>query len=154
MLLEIATCMIGSMFTVCDSAISLPSAQVFASVQRLAEAFIALYTAGNPLFRQWEAHVKCNSSAAEPSIVMDFNLGSVVSVIFVDGVVEEQLPELCKKMEKCFDYWMDFVNKQRSHHYYLNYYTAEQIVYLCSKLTRAPRALSLTHTHHKLTGHA
>lgn len=68
--------------------------------------------------------------------MMDFNLGSVLSVVIVEGRVEKQLPELCRKMEKCLDYWMDFVDKQRSQHYYLNYYTAEQIVYLCSKLTQ------------------
>ncbi|KAM9346074.1 E3 ubiquitin-protein ligase rnf213-alpha-like [Symphorus nematophorus] len=111
-------------------------AEVFASVQRLAEAFIALYTAGNPLFRHWEAQINCCLSSKEPSIMMDFNLGSVASVVIVEGSIEEQLPELCRKMEKCLDYWMNFVDKQRSQHYYLNYYTAEQIVYLCSKLTQ------------------
>lgn len=100
--------------------------QVFASVQRLAEAFIALYTAGNPLFRNWEAHIS-------HSIMMD--LGGLGTVL-VEGSIVEQLPELCRKMEKCLDYWMDFVDKQRSQHYYLNYFTAEQIVYLCSKLTQ------------------
>ncbi|KAE8283229.1 E3 ubiquitin-protein ligase rnf213-alpha [Larimichthys crocea] len=111
-------------------------AEVFASVQRLAEAFISLYTAGNPLFRQWEAQINCSLSSEEPSIMMDFNLGSVVSVVIVEGSIVEQLPEFCRKMEKCLDYWMDFVDKQRSQHYYLNYYTAEQIVYLCHKLTQ------------------
>ncbi|KAM7386926.1 hypothetical protein PAMA_009514 [Pampus argenteus] len=111
-------------------------AEVFAFVQRLAEAFIALYTAGNPLFRHWEAQINCSLSSEQPSIMMDFNLGSVLSVVIVEGSIEVQLPELCKKMEKCLDYWMDFVDKQRSQHYYLNYYTAEQIVYLCSKLTQ------------------
>ncbi|XP_068575114.1 E3 ubiquitin-protein ligase rnf213-alpha isoform X2 [Cebidichthys violaceus] len=111
-------------------------AEVFASVQRLAEAFIALYTAGNPLFRHWEAQINCSLGSEEPSIMMDFNLGSVLSVVIVEGSIEEQLPEFCRKMEKCLHYWMDFVDKQRSQHYYLNYYTAEQIVYLCSKLTQ------------------
>nr|XP_043906230.1 E3 ubiquitin-protein ligase rnf213-alpha isoform X2 [Solea senegalensis] len=110
-------------------------AEVFASVQRLAEAFIALHAAGNPLFRNWEAQINCCFSNNVPSIMMDFNLGSVLSTVIVDGSLEEQLPELCRKMEKCLDYWMDFVDKQRSQYYYLNYYTAEQIVYLCSKLT-------------------
>ncbi|XP_069558951.1 E3 ubiquitin-protein ligase rnf213-alpha [Brachyistius frenatus] len=110
-------------------------AEVFDSVQRLAEAFIALYTAGNPLFRHWEVQIHCCSSSQQHSIMMDFNLDSVASVI-VEGSIEEQLPELCRKMEKCLDYWMDFVDKQRSQHYYLNYYTAEQIVYLCSKLSQ------------------
>uniref|UniRef100_A0A669EGJ6 RING-type E3 ubiquitin transferase n=1 Tax=Oreochromis niloticus TaxID=8128 RepID=A0A669EGJ6_ORENI len=109
-------------------------AEVFASVQRLAEAFIALYTAGNPLFRHWEVQINCCSKSQAPSIMMDFNLDSVISVI-VEGSIEEKLPELCKKMEKCLDFWMVFVDKQRSQHYYLNYYTAEQIVYLCNKLT-------------------
>ncbi|XP_034448201.1 E3 ubiquitin-protein ligase rnf213-alpha isoform X1 [Hippoglossus hippoglossus] len=111
-------------------------AEVFASVQRLAEAFIALYTAGNPLFRHWEAQINCCLSSNEPSIMMDFNLGSVLGAVIVEGCIEEQLPELCRKMEKCLDYWRDFVDKQRSQHYYLNYFTAEQIVYLCSKLTQ------------------
>ncbi|KAM9745174.1 E3 ubiquitin-protein ligase rnf213-alpha-like isoform 2-T2 [Menidia menidia] len=110
-------------------------AEVFASVQRLAEAFIALYSAGNPLFRNWEVEINCSPSSQNPSIVMDFNLGNVLNVT-VEGSIEEQMPELCRKMEKCLHYWMDFVEKQRSNQYYLNYYTAEQIVYLCSKLTQ------------------
>lgn len=67
--------------------------------------------------------------------MMDFNLSNL-SVVIADGNIEDLLPKFCKKMEKCLDYWMDFVEKQRSQHYYLNYYTAEQIVYLCSKLTQ------------------
>ncbi|RVE69570.1 hypothetical protein OJAV_G00079000 [Oryzias javanicus] len=109
--------------------------EVFAGVQRLAEAFIALYTAGNPLFRNWEVTINCCERGHEPSIIMDFNLYTARSVI-VEGSVEEQLPDLCRKMEKCLEYWMNFVNKQRSHHYYLNYYTAEQIVYLCKQLSQ------------------
>ncbi|XP_010872579.2 E3 ubiquitin-protein ligase rnf213-alpha isoform X2 [Esox lucius] len=110
--------------------------EVFASVQRLAVAFIALFVAGNPLFRHWEANICCDSHRQDASIIMDFNLGSVVSVIMVEGNIMEQLLELCRKMEKCLKYWHDFMDKQRSLHYYLNYYTAEQIVYLCSKLTQ------------------
>ncbi|CAL8274226.1 unnamed protein product [Lota lota] len=108
---------------------------VFANVQRLAEAFIALYTAGNPLFRSWEAYINCSLSNEGSSIIIDFNLDNVNDVIVVDGKIDIQLPELCKKIEKCLNYWKDFVDKQRSQHYYLNYYTAEQIVYLCSKLS-------------------
>ncbi|XP_030645560.1 E3 ubiquitin-protein ligase rnf213-alpha-like [Chanos chanos] len=109
-------------------------AEVFASVQRLAVAFIHLFTAGNPLFRSWEANINCNSE--EACIVMDFNLGEVVNVIMVEGNVVEQLPEVCKKMERCLNFWEDFMDKQRSRHYYLNYFTAEQVVYLCSQLTQ------------------
>ncbi|XP_053095106.1 E3 ubiquitin-protein ligase rnf213-alpha isoform X3 [Pangasianodon hypophthalmus] len=109
-------------------------AEVFASVQRLGSAFIDLFVAGNPLFRLWEAIIHCNSE--EACIVMDFNLSSVVSVVMVKGDVAEQLLEVCKKMERCLSFWKDFIDKQRSQNYYLNYFTAEQIVYLCSQLTQ------------------
>lgn len=67
---------------------------------------------------------------------MDFGLGSAVSMIIVEGSPAEQLPELCKKMERCLSFWKNFMNRQRSTFYYLNYFTAEQIIYLCSKLTQ------------------
>lgn len=108
--------------------------QVFASVQRLGSAFIDLFVAGNPLFRFWEATVYCNSK--EASIVLDFNLESVASVVMVKGDVAEQLLDVCKKMERCLSFWKDFMDKQRSQNYYLNYFTAEQIVYLCSQLNQ------------------
>lgn len=67
---------------------------------------------------------------------MDFNLGSVVSAIVVEGDVTEQLLEVCKKMESCLRFWKVFMDKQRSQHYYLNYYTAEQVVYMCRQLSQ------------------
>ncbi|KAK7939806.1 hypothetical protein WMY93_003132 [Mugilogobius chulae] len=110
--------------------------EVFDSVQRLSEAFIALYTAGNPLFRHWEAQISCCTNSNDPSIMMDFNLEGAFSAVIIEGSLEELLPDLCRKIEKCLQFWMDFVDKQRSQHYYLNYYTAEQIVYLCSQLSQ------------------
>ncbi|XP_016115585.1 E3 ubiquitin-protein ligase rnf213-alpha-like, partial [Sinocyclocheilus grahami] len=108
-------------------------AEVFASVQRLACAFIDLFVAGNPLFRHWKAKINCNSK--EECIIMDLDLGSVVSVM-IEGDVTEQLPEVCRKMESCLCFWKAFMDKQRSQHYYLNYFTSEQVVYLCSQLTQ------------------
>lgn len=67
---------------------------------------------------------------------MHFNLGSVVSPIVVEGDVTEQLLEVCKKMESCLSFWKVFMDKQRSQHYYLNYYTAEQVVYMCRQLSQ------------------
>lgn len=66
---------------------------------------------------------------------MDFNLENVNNIL-LKGSVDMLLPELCRKMEKCLRDWTGFVREQRSQHYYLNCYTAEQIVYLCSKLTQ------------------
>ncbi|KAL4658167.1 E3 ubiquitin-protein ligase rnf213-alpha-like [Arapaima gigas] len=110
-------------------------AEVFATVQRLAEAFMDLFTAGNPLFRHWEANINC-SPHSEAGIIMDFSLEGIMGDIMVEGNVLEQLPVLCAKMEKCLKFWNNFMDQQRSMHYYLNYYTAEQIVYLCNNLTQ------------------
>uniref|UniRef100_A0A672YYN5 RING-type E3 ubiquitin transferase n=1 Tax=Sphaeramia orbicularis TaxID=375764 RepID=A0A672YYN5_9TELE len=110
--------------------------EVFDGAQRLAKAFIALYTAGNPLFRCWEARIRCCINSNEPSITMDFKVDGGLNAVTVKGSVDEQLPELCRKMEKYLDDWMNFVEDQRSHHYYLNYYTAEQIVNLCTNLSQ------------------
>lgn len=66
---------------------------------------------------------------------MSFNLENVRNVV-LEGNIGELLLQLCRKMERCFQFWMDFVEKQRSQHYYLNYYTAEQMVYLCTQLTQ------------------
>lgn len=93
-----------------------------------------LFVAGNPLFRHWEAKVNCNSK--EACIIMDFNIGSVVSAIMVEGDVTEKLTEVCKKMESCLCFWKVFMDKQRSQYYYLNYYTAEQLVYMCCQLSQ------------------
>ncbi|KAK6320904.1 hypothetical protein J4Q44_G00078800 [Coregonus suidteri] len=108
--------------------------EVFDSVQRLAVAFVDLYAAGNPLFRCWEAKIHCNMES-DTCIIMDFNLGNILRKIMVEGNAVAHLTDLCRKIEMCLDDWNRFIDKQRSQHYYLNYYTAEQIVYLCNVLT-------------------
>uniref|UniRef100_W5N459 RING-type E3 ubiquitin transferase n=1 Tax=Lepisosteus oculatus TaxID=7918 RepID=W5N459_LEPOC len=109
-------------------------AEVFSSVQRLAMSFIDLHAAGNMLFRDWEAKINC-SEHSEACIIMDFNLENTIGEIMFSGAVVEQLPDLCKKTEKYLRFWKEFMDRKRSQHYFLNYYTAEQIVYLCKKLT-------------------
>ncbi|MCJ8738386.1 hypothetical protein PDJAM_G00035330 [Pangasius djambal] len=113
--------------------------EVFDHVQRLAGIFLDLLSAGNPLFRQWEAKIHCcainSDHLTNHRIIIDFNLSSILEKISIDGNVIEQLPKLCKKMEKYLTDWRNFMEKQRSENYYLNYYTAEQIVYLCEQLS-------------------
>ncbi|KAJ8263859.1 hypothetical protein GJAV_G00142200 [Gymnothorax javanicus] len=110
--------------------------EVFSSVQRMALVFIDLHAAGNPLFQHWEAKITCRQDS-KASIAMDFHLGCGISTgeIAVEGDLLDQLPELCRKMEQYLSTWKDFMNKQRSTHYYLNYYTAEQVVFLCDQLS-------------------
>lgn len=109
--------------------------QVFDHIQRLSKAFISLFTAGNPLFTNWNVRINCCSSSKKQNIFMSFNLENVNDVV-LEGNIGELLLHLCRKMETCFQFWMDFVVKQRSRYYYLNYYTAEQMLYLCTQLTQ------------------
>ncbi|XP_041073022.1 E3 ubiquitin-protein ligase rnf213-alpha-like isoform X2 [Carcharodon carcharias] len=106
----------------------------FNSVQRLGKAFIELYSSGNMLYRNWKAHVFC-SKESDVCIIMDFNVRGIGS-LKVGGDLSEQLQVLCRALEECLRGWCEFIEKSREKFYYLNYYTAEQIVYLCSELGR------------------
>ncbi|XP_018560281.2 LOW QUALITY PROTEIN: E3 ubiquitin-protein ligase rnf213-alpha-like [Lates calcarifer] len=110
-------------------------AEVFDSVQRLAKAFVDLYAAGNPLFRCWEAKIYCKRQS-DPCIIMEIKFCKTLHSIQVCGSLVEQLTVLSKKMELFLDDWQNFMDKQRSDHYYLNYFTAEQIFYLCSVVSQ------------------
>ncbi|XP_035509925.1 E3 ubiquitin-protein ligase rnf213-alpha-like [Morone saxatilis] len=109
-------------------------AEVFDNVQRLARVFVDLYSAGNPLFRCWEAKIYCKTQS-DPCIIMEINFCKTLHHIQVCGSLVEQLTALSQKMELFLDDWRNFMDQQRSDHYYLNYFTAEQIFYLCSVLT-------------------
>ncbi|XP_078257499.1 E3 ubiquitin-protein ligase rnf213-alpha-like isoform X2 [Rhinoraja longicauda] len=106
--------------------------EVFANVQRLATSFISLFSAGNMLFRNWKIEVYC-SRKCEACLIIDFNLKEV-RIIKAVGKVTDQLPILCKKMEAYLEIWKQYMDQQRSRYYYLNFYTAEQIVYLSTQL--------------------
>uniref|UniRef100_A0A663EII0 RING-type E3 ubiquitin transferase n=1 Tax=Aquila chrysaetos chrysaetos TaxID=223781 RepID=A0A663EII0_AQUCH len=106
--------------------------EIFSNVQRLAQAFIDLYSAGNMLFRSWLAHVYC-SPERESCVLIDFSLG-LIPVLEGRGDMAAVLPGLCKTMESFLESWKSFIYEKRFQHFYLNYYTAEQLVYLCTEL--------------------
>uniref|UniRef100_A0A8C0H5B1 RING-type E3 ubiquitin transferase n=1 Tax=Chelonoidis abingdonii TaxID=106734 RepID=A0A8C0H5B1_CHEAB len=106
--------------------------EVFSNVQRLALSFIDLYSAGNMLFRSWIAHVYC-SPMSEVCISMDFRL-KLVQELSGTGDMMAMLLDLCREMEKFLEKWKCFMSEKRSQYFYLNYYTSEQLVYLCREL--------------------
>ncbi|XP_059700093.1 E3 ubiquitin-protein ligase RNF213-like isoform X2 [Haemorhous mexicanus] len=108
--------------------------EVFSNVQRLAQAFIDLYSAGNMLFRSWLAQVYC-SPDRESCVSINFSLG-LIPELKGQGDMVAVLPALCKTMESFLESWKCFMNARRREHFYLNYYSAEQLVYLCSELGR------------------
>ncbi|XP_067860144.1 E3 ubiquitin-protein ligase rnf213-alpha-like isoform X2 [Heptranchias perlo] len=104
----------------------------FNNVQRLGVAFIELHSSGNMLYRNWKTQVFCNKES-DVCLTMDFNVKDI-GCLKVGGDISEQLQVLCRALETCFQNWCEFIEKKRAKFYYLNYYTAEQIVYLCSEL--------------------
>lgn len=84
------------------------------------------------LFRSWLAHVYC-SPQRESCVLMDFSLGPI-PVLEAQGNTAAVLPRLCKTMEGFLESWKSFMYEKRLRHFYLNYYTAEQLVYLCMEL--------------------
>ncbi|XP_048222860.1 E3 ubiquitin-protein ligase RNF213 [Perognathus longimembris pacificus] len=117
--------------------------EVFCSVQRLCQAFINLYSAGNMLFRTWTVEIYC-SPRQGTSIRMDFGLEQV-GQLSESGDVIECLEALCRQMEHFLDRWMMEVTQKRAEHFYLNFYTAEQLVYLSTELRKGnPSTEALT----------
>ncbi|XP_071620775.1 E3 ubiquitin-protein ligase RNF213 isoform X1 [Heliangelus exortis] len=106
--------------------------EIFSNVQRLAQAFIDLYSAGNMLFRSWLAQVYC-SPKRESCILMDFFWG-LIPELEGQGEVAAVLLGVCKMMESFLESWKSFMYEKRLQHFYLNYYTAEQLVCLCTEL--------------------
>ncbi|XP_043761210.1 E3 ubiquitin-protein ligase RNF213-like isoform X2 [Cervus elaphus] len=117
--------------------------EVFCNVQRLVQSFINLYSAGNLLFRAWSAEVYCTPLKGV-SIRLDFCL-RLVGPLVEGGPVVQLLEALCQQLEDFLGHWERFVAEKRAEHFYLNYYTAEQLVYLGSELGgQTPSAAALT----------
>ncbi|ELK12270.1 RING finger protein 213 [Pteropus alecto] len=116
--------------------------EVFCNVQRLVQAFISLHSAGNMLFQAWTAEVYC-SPRRDVSIRIDFGV-ELLSQLSEPGPVAQLLEALCRQMERFLDQWQGFVAEKRAEHFHLNYYTAEQLVYLSAQLgSRLPSDAAL-----------
>ncbi|XP_042525946.1 E3 ubiquitin-protein ligase RNF213 [Dipodomys spectabilis] len=108
--------------------------EVFCSVQRLVQAFINLYSAGNMLFRTWMVEIYC-SPRKGVCVRMDLGL-ELVDQLAEHGDVLACLEALCRQMETFLRQWKEEVKQKRTEHFYLNFYTAEQLVYLSTELRK------------------
>lgn len=112
-------------------------------MQRLVQAFISLHSAGNMLFQGWTAEVYC-SPRGDVSMRVDFGV-EPLGQLSGPGPVAPLLEALCRQMERFLERWQRFVADKRAQHFHLNYYTAEQLVYLSAQLgRRLPSDMALT----------
>lgn len=89
---------------------------------------LQLRTSGNMLFRDLEAQIMCND-AVQPCIYVSFSQLRKCAVY--QGEVLEELQKLCRSLEDFHKDWCTHLSKMRSQYYALNYYTSEQMAYLC-----------------------
>ncbi len=103
-------------------------------MQRMAEMYTQLCAAGNTLFLNWNAKFVCGVSENSPyTVCMDFGVGDECKM-YGERSLRDELPFLLEFMEKCLERWHDHVRTKRDEHYYLNYFTTEQLLRLCHDL--------------------
>ncbi|XP_024140227.1 E3 ubiquitin-protein ligase rnf213-beta isoform X2 [Oryzias melastigma] len=108
--------------------------EVFEGVQRVGSIFLQMQTSGNMLFWDWHALVYC-AAQQQPCIKITFSsLGG--QQMQYHGEVTQQLQQLAEMMDFCHKEWQVFISEMRSSFSVLNYYTTEQMVYLCRWIHR------------------
>ncbi|RVE59876.1 hypothetical protein OJAV_G00193340 [Oryzias javanicus] len=108
--------------------------QVFEGVQRVGSIFLQMLTYGNMLFWDWRAQVCCDPQQ-QPCIRITFSsLGG--QQMQYHGEVMQKLQQLAERMDFCHKQWQVFISEMRSSYSLLNFYTTEQIVYLCGWIHR------------------
>ncbi|XP_066547032.1 E3 ubiquitin-protein ligase rnf213-alpha [Amia ocellicauda] len=107
--------------------------KVLEYVLHAGELYLQLLNAGHVLFIDWKLSVYCGSDRAV-KVRVDFGIAGVP----VNGTnpVNEELQGLCESMKICLDAWQKFLETQRNEYYYLNYFTANQLVTLCCDIAK------------------
>ncbi|XP_056627258.1 E3 ubiquitin-protein ligase rnf213-beta-like isoform X2 [Triplophysa dalaica] len=102
--------------------------QVFEGVQRMGRILLQLRTSGNVLLRDLEAQITCNGTIEH---CINIRFSQLKKCVEYKGDVLEELQKLCRFLEDVHNDWCTHLSKMRSQYYALNYYTSEQMAYLC-----------------------
>ena len=104
-------------------------------MQRLASTYSKLCYAGSTLFLEWKATFRCdfnrNVFSSDHTVCMEFG---VEEKIFGTRSLREELPDLLDFLNKCVNRWKDHIDSKREKHYYLNFFTTEQLLRLSHDL--------------------
>ncbi|KAA0724978.1 E3 ubiquitin-protein ligase rnf213-beta [Triplophysa tibetana] len=102
--------------------------QVFEGVQRMGRILLKLRASGNVLLRDFEAQITCNGTMQH---CINVSFSQLKKCVEYQGDVLEELQKLCRFLEDIHKDWCTHLSKMRSQYYALNYYTSEQMAYLC-----------------------
>ncbi|XP_031747021.1 E3 ubiquitin-protein ligase RNF213 [Xenopus tropicalis] len=108
--------------------------EMFSNVQRLVKAYIDLCLSGDILFKTLEATICCLDDS-NIEIRMEFKATAIGRVEAL-GNISELLPKICQTMEDLLEKRQVFMDEKRFLHYFLNYYTAEQLVFLSQQIQK------------------
>ncbi|XP_030632557.1 E3 ubiquitin-protein ligase rnf213-alpha-like [Chanos chanos] len=102
--------------------------KVLEQILHAGELLIKLTEAGHILFTDWALRAYCDDKHAV-KVHIDFGLTGMA--IQGHGKLLVELTGVCKSMQDCLDKWLTYTTKHRDEYYFLNYFTAKQLVTLC-----------------------
>ncbi|XP_030632563.1 E3 ubiquitin-protein ligase rnf213-alpha-like [Chanos chanos] len=102
--------------------------EVLEQILHAGELLIKLTEAGHILFTDWALRAYCDDKHAV-KVHIDFGLTGMA--IQGHGELLVELTGVCKSMQDCLDKWLTYTTKHRDEYYFLNYFTAKQLVTLC-----------------------
>jgi len=112
------------------------------AVLRLAEIYLLLCNAGCMLFYNFKATFMCSVEVDDgQNVFFQFEKDTKITehvppIMGFSTDIIKQMNETSLFMEECLQSWNKHVNKERSRHYYLNYFTTEQLVILQRELAK------------------
>jgi len=107
--------------------------QMVDAVTRFGRIYLNIREAGCMLFHDWKA-VFCNDQSLKTGAHITFGSRTLWSGHTSSAV--QQVKEACSFLENCYDEWMAHVNKKRMDHFYLNFFSATQLVLLQTELAK------------------
>ncbi|XP_034155120.2 E3 ubiquitin-protein ligase rnf213-alpha isoform X2 [Pangasianodon hypophthalmus] len=102
--------------------------EVLEQIINVGKCFLELRDAGHILFQDWEMTAYCQQKH-DIKIWVKFGITNVE----IKGYrpLLDELKGLCESMRGCLSEWLKYTEQKRNMYYYLNYFTAKQLVYLC-----------------------
>lgn len=107
--------------------------QVLEQIISVGKCFLELRDAGHILFQDWEMTAYCQE---RHNIKIWVKFGITNVDIKGHRPLLEELKGLCESMRGCLSQWLKYTEQKRNTYYYLNYFTAKQLVYLCCSVAK------------------
>ena len=100
---------------------------MFDGVTRLANSYLNIGNAGSILFRDLTFTFYCDKYKNNTTVV---NIGDSFRKDSLCENVEDEIMEMSKFMESCYEEWTDHISSKRNEFYFLNHFSISQLVIL------------------------